>query len=257
VKFARNLLVASTLLILLAGCFSPAPVNPGGAGTNAPAAPSEPATVESLAFNASGLLGGTAAPSFGDGDPGEVSVVSIGALVKPGYGSATLLFAFRNNTPAAIAHVDWIGTARADGAMVATGSSQGTIPAQVAPGEVGLAYIYFENGDSIPEGAEYEFEVETSPADMSFYNSAPLRVTEANVVGDSIVGAATNDTGAEVTGPYSVQIFCFDGDALIGHSLSFAEQDGDLEPDHTATFSVSLYDDPCPTFAVGVDGYFS
>ena len=56
-----------------------------------------------------------------------MSVVQIGPLVEDGIGSATLPFAFRNNTSEGISHVDWTGTARSGGSIVATGSSQGTI----------------------------------------------------------------------------------------------------------------------------------
>lgn len=167
----------------------------------------------SLPFNSSGLLGGTAQPSFPDGDPGEVSVVQIGPLdVQRG----TLVFAFRNNTSETISHVDWTATARSGGSIVGTGSSQGATPSWVAPGEAGLAYIYFETAAQIPDGTEYEFAVGSSPADTTSYNTAPLKVTEANLVGTSIVGGATNNTGADATGPFSVSIYCFDGDNLTG-----------------------------------------
>jgi hypothetical protein len=244
--------------VLLSGCVFPRiDGSTGDTGPTAPpSSPDAAPSVESLPFNASGLLGGDASPEFPDGDPGEVSVVAIGPLETSALGG-TLLFAFRNNTAASIAHVDWIATARNAGAMVATGSSQGAIPAQVAPGEVGLAYIYFDNADAITDGAEYEFQVETSPADTSFYNTAPLKVTEVNVAGDSIVGAATNETGSEADGPFSVQVYCFDGDTILSQRLTFAEQSGPIDDGGTVTFSVDLFGEPCPSFAVGVDGYFS
>jgi hypothetical protein len=43
--------------------------------------------------------------------------------------SAALPFAFRNNASESISHVDWTGTARSGGSILAAGSSQGTIPA--------------------------------------------------------------------------------------------------------------------------------
>lgn len=98
------------------------------------------------------------------GDADKVAVVQIGPLQKE---SGTLIFAFRNNTSDGISHVDWTATARSGGAIVATGSSQGTIPAQVKPGETGLAYIYFDNSAAIPDDVEYEFTVSTIPIDTS------------------------------------------------------------------------------------------
>lgn len=247
--------------LLLTSCSSSD--GPAEGGSTPASTPTEEAvstevavSVESLPFDASGLLGGTAQPTFPDGERGEVSVVQVGPLTKPGVG-ATLLFAFRNNTSEGISHVDWSATVRSDGAIVSTGSSQGTIPDQVQPGEVGLAYIYFENGEVIPDGAEYEFTVDTSPVNTDPYNTAPFRVTEANVSGDAIVGSATNETGAEATGPYSVSVYCFDGDNLLSQFTSFAEQDGEIEDGGTVTFSAGLYGDECPSFVVGVGGYFS
>jgi len=210
--------------------------------------------IESLPFNASGLLGGTAQPNFPDGEASEVSVVQIGPLDRD---SGSLIFAFRNNTNKGISHVDWSATARTGGSIVATGSSQGTIPDQVQPGEVGLAYIYFDNSAAVDDGAEYEFTVSSSPVDTSSYNTAPFKVTEVNLVGDSIVGAATNETGAEATGPYSVGVYCFDGDNLISQFTDFAEQDGDIANGGTVTFSAPLYGADCPSFILGVGGYFS
>jgi len=214
----------------------------------------EDAAVELLPFNASGLLGGTARPHFEDGESGEVSVVQVGPLDTD---QGILLFAFRNNTTEGISHVDWTATARSGGSIVGTGSSQGTIPAQVAPGEVGLGYIFFENAGALPGNAEYEFAVETSPVDTTSYNTAPLTVTEVNVVGQAIVGSATNETGASTEGPYSVAMYCFAGNDLAWYTSSFTEQDGPIEDGGIATFTVDLYGDTCAKYVIGVDGYFS
>lgn len=214
----------------------------------------EETAVEALPFNASGLLGGTARPRFDDGEPGEVSVVQVGPLDTD---QGILLFAFRNNTTDGISHVDWTATARSGGSIVGTGSSQGTIPAQVAPGEVGLGYIFFENAGALPGNAEYEFAVETSPVDTTSYNTAPLTVTEVNLVGQAIVGSATNETGASTEGPFSVAMYCFEGNDLAWYTSSFTEQDGPIEDGGIATFTVDLYGDRCAKYVIGVDGYFS
>lgn len=255
--------LAATMLPLTACSAADDPDNPGSTPASTPdetAPPSEEtqepedATVEPLPFNASGLLGGTARPRFNDGESGEVSVVQVGPLDTD---QGILLFAFRNNTTEGISHVDWTATARSGGSIVGTGSSQGTIPAQVAPGEVGLGYIFFENAGAIPGNAEYEFSVETSPVDTSSYNTAPLTVTEVNLVGQAIVGSATNQTGASTEGPYSVAMYCFEGNDLAWYTSSFTEQDGPIEDGGTATFTVDLYGDTCAKYVIGVDGYFS
>ena len=90
----------------------------------------KPKDVTPQPFNAGGLLNGDANPEFPAGDPDKVAVVAQAPIDKDNdFGSATLTFAFRNNTDAAISHVDWTATATADGKLVATGSSQGTQPA--------------------------------------------------------------------------------------------------------------------------------
>ncbi|MCT9002346.1 hypothetical protein [Microbacterium memoriense] len=247
-------IIAATLLLTACGSSSePAAVEPDTV-TSAPAEEPAATEVEPLPFNASGYLGGTAQPNLDAGEPDEVSVVQIGPLDSA---SGTLIFAFRNNTSESISHVDWTATARSGGSIAATGSSQGTTPAQLQPGEAGLSYIYFDNADAIPADAEYEFQVSTSAADTSPYNTAPLTVTEANVSGDSIVGGATNETGAETTGPYSVEVYCFEGDTLLSSMITFAEQTDEIPDGGTVTFSANLFGDSCPTFVLGVSGYFA
>lgn len=99
-------------------------------------------------FNSGGFLGSNANPTLPAGDSGKVSVVSQGPLKPDGVGGGSLLFAFRNNTTKAVSHVDFTGTATASGNLVASGQSQGTIPAQVQPGEAGFAFIYFSDVSS-------------------------------------------------------------------------------------------------------------
>jgi hypothetical protein len=245
---ARIVVVLAATLLPLTACGS------SGGDDDAKGGSTTASTPKPLPFNASGLLGGNAQPNFPKGTPGKVSVVQVGPLDTS---QGILLFAFRNNTPEGISHVDWSATARSGGAIVSTGSSQGTTPAQVQPGEVGLSYIFFENSKAIPDDTEYEFKAESSPIDTESFNTAPLKVTEANLAGGAVVGSATNETGASTQGPYSVPVYCFDGDNLLRYRGGFAEQDGPIEAGGKATFTVDLFGEKCPTFAVGVDGYFS
>lgn len=230
---------------------------PSGSSATVSTPASTPSSAPSAApFNVGGYLAGTAKPSLPAGEPGQVAVVSQGPLKKPGVG-AVLPVAFRNNTSAAVSHIDLTATARLNGKLVASGQSQGTAPAQVQPGEVGLGFIYFEDEKSMPDkGLKYEFTAKTSPADTSSYNTAPLTVGEATANGSSIVGTATNKTGKPLTGPYSVQVYCFTGNKLTEHVGAFADQDGDIAADAKVSFTVPLYDTKCPNFTVGVAGYF-
>lgn len=246
-KLATGIILCASAA--LAACGSGDGNSNGGAETHS----EQSENVAVQPYNVSGFLGGNANPNLPEGEQGEVSVVQIGPLNKD---SGTLPFAFRNNTNEEIAHIDWSATARNGGEVVGSGSSQGTSPAQVQPGEVGFSYIYFDNGEALPDDTEYEFSSDSTPAGPSSYNTAPFTVTEANLVGDAIVGSATNETGNKVSGPYSVSIYCFDGDKLVSDINTFASPDGDLDDGGTTSFSADLYSTPCETYSVGVSGYF-
>ena len=49
----------------------------------------------------------------------------------------------------------------------------------------------------------------------------------------------------------------FEGDALLSSMITFAEQTDEVPDGGAVTFSANLFGDPCPTFVVGVSGYFS
>lgn len=216
-----------------------------------------PTQVSPQPLFAGGLLKGDANPKFADGDPGKIAVIAQATLDKsPGMDSATLVFAFRNNTDQTIGGVDWTATARSGGDLVATGSNQGWSPAVIGPGEVGLSYIYFEAGGNIPDtGATYEFTPKPREAQTGeFGDIAPLEIGEYSRKGKTIVGSATNKTGQTVNGPIGVDVYCIDGDNLTGHTQSYAEEDS-VESDGTVNFTVTLYDE-CKTFTISASGYF-
>lgn len=265
----NHVLVALTALAVatLAGCSSTSggdqPGNEGGvttpAATSAATASAEETTsaqVVPLGLNADGLLGGNATVTdFDAGEQGVVSTVDVGQFDA---GSGTLPFVFRNNTSEAVSHVNASATVRdAGGALTATGSSQGTVPAQIPPGGLGLAYIFLEQGE-VPDGATFEYTFDTSPADTSSYNTGDLQVTEASATDDGVIGTATNQTDATLTGPYSADVYCFDeSGTLLSHTRGFANEMNDVPPAGTVSFSTSFYGDECPTFLTGVTGYFS
>jgi hypothetical protein len=252
--------LGAVALLLLAGCSTSSTSNvaAGTVGESSTASPTPTSTtVAALPFNAGGYLAGNATPKVAAGDAGKVSVVTTAPLKTDGSGGGTVAFAFRNNTAAPISHVDFTGTASAGGKVVASGSSQDTIPAQVKPGEAGFGYLYFEDVSSVPQsGVQYNFKTSTMPADTSSFNSAPLNVTQADNNGKSIIGTAVNKTGKALTGPYSVGIYCLSGDTLTASTLDYATETGDIEADATVSFSHDLYDTPCNTFTVGVSGWF-
>jgi hypothetical protein len=267
-RTGRLALGCVALAALLAACSSGSSGDESTAGTLtargqghtiAPiSTPSAGAAPTPLTVNASGLLKGNAKPDFPAGQAGKISVVAIGPLQK-NLGSGTLPVAFRNNTARSIAHVDLTSTARlSSGKVVGTGSSQDVVPAQVQPGGVGLAYIYFEAAKAIPKAhVRYTFAADSSPADASSYNTAPVKITQANLVGGAIQGVGVNETGHEISGPYSVDAFCFtpSGD-LASVQTDFANEDGNIPPGGTISYSLDLYGTKCPRFLVGSSGFF-
>jgi len=249
-------LVATSTLLLVGCSASPTSNVPAGSLTDSATAKATPTTAAAATFNAGGYLGGNAKPTLPDGESGKIAVVS--QLLKPdGTGGASLLFAFRNNTDKAVSHVDFTATATANGKLVATGESQGTIPAQVRPGEAGLGYIFFEDASSIPSsGTTYDFKASSMPADTSSFNTAPLTVSQATNNGTSVIGSAVNKTGKPLAGPYDVQIYCFAGNALTDHVLDYTTETADITAGASVSFSTELYDASCATYAVGVSGFF-
>lgn len=247
-------------LVVLAGCGSgnsatSTPRTTTASDTAAPAEETAPAQVLPLALNADGLLGGNATVTDYDaGEPGLVSVVKVGAFNAD---SGTVLFVFRNNTSEGISHVDATATVRdAAGALAANGTSQGTVPAQIPPGGLGLAYIYLSEG-GVPDGATFEFKFDTLPVDTSSYNTGDLKVTETAITDGGVIGTAANQTDATMTGPYSVTYYCFDeAGTPVSVNMDYANEDNDVAPAGTVSFSTTFYH-ACPTFLVGVSGYFN
>lgn len=255
--FAAPVLVST---VLLSGCGSDdtaASSDSGKSTTSTETDEDATAEVVSQPFNASGLFAGDANPSLPDGDAREVAVVATAPLDKDkDFGSASLAFVFRNNTDQSLSDVDWSATARAGGELVATGSNHSTIPSLIAPGEVGVSYIYFEEGLDIPDaGATYEFTPQPREADGSV-GRAPLVVGEIHRKGETVVGTATNETGKGLAGPYGVEMFCFDGDEITGWGGSgFTEEDANIDPDGQVHFTEHLVGD-CKTYALTVGGFY-
>lgn len=246
--------------LLLVGCSAGGDSGSSNGSKSTPsssAAAAKDAAPAAQPFNVGGLLAGNASPTYDAGDTGKVAVVSRGTLKKDMIGGAVLPIAYRNNTSKAIAHVDFTGAASAGGVLVGSGLSQGSTPAQVQPGEIGFAYIYFSDASSFPDtGVTYEFTVTNSPADKSPYNTAPLTVSQSSNNGTSIIGAAVNKTGAALTGPYSVDVYCFSGNDLADEIVDFADQSSDIPASGQVTFTVQLLDRACSSYAFGVSGYY-
>lgn len=220
--------------------------------TTEPGTPAKAVTPQPLF--ASKYLRGDAKPSLPAGAKGKIAVIAQAPLDKVAAGGfASLPFVFRNNTDESVGSVSWTATARVGGKLIATGSDQGSIPAVIAPGEVGLAYIYFDAGASIPDsGVKFEFKATGRPVD-AILGPAPLVIGEYERNGGQFIGSATNKTKKEISGPISVSIYCFDGSNLGTETRGFAEENS-VAPGEDANFTVTVYD-PCKTFVMAVDGH--
>jgi hypothetical protein len=165
----------------------------------------------------------------------------------------------RNNTSAAVAHVQVSATAKDQGGkIVASGSSQGTDPSAIEPGQWALAYIYFEPGSALTPDDMLSFTFQSMPASTDSFNTATIQVTQANLSGSSIAGGVQNTTGHPVQGPISIHAYCLSsaGDPTSEVGGFTSNSPGDLAPNAAGSFQLDLYDQECASFLVGASGYY-
>lgn len=253
------LLCAASLAITACGSSSPksstAPSSPSRTSATASATASAAAPVVAQ----SSLLAGNAHPHYPAGTPGQVSVV-YQAPVQPQSNGTSVPIVIRNNTNAAIAHVDITATTKdPSGKIVASGSSQETDPSTIDPGQWGLSFIFYMPGTALAANDTLSFSFQTMPATTSSYNTAAIQVTQANLSGSFISGGVQNTTGHAVQGPVSVNVYCLnsagDPTSTVGGFTSGSS--GNLAVGATDSFQIGLYDQSCPSFLVGASGFYS
>jgi len=199
---------------------------------------------------ASELLQGNASPPFPAGSPGGIAVVATGSALGD---DGALPLVVRNNTADAAYGIAATGRALQGGKLVGSGESQGFQPAVVQPGEVAIGYVYF--GDTVPDGATFELAATADDEPGEIVPEVGLPVTELNLLkgqfGNTIVGTVTSPLDHAVDQKASALAMCFDeaGKPLSTHS---GYTDGEQLPAKgTASFSIDLFDDPCPVYLVG------
>jgi hypothetical protein len=206
------------------------------------------------------VMAGNVAPSYPTGDADQIAVVALGPITYSPTGGI-LPIALRNNTAAAVSRISITGTAEdASGAAIATASSQQQVePAQLAPGQLGYSFIHFDvSAPQVPPGSTYEFTIKSNPADTSALNTASVKVNTASTSSDSIVGSATNTTGAKLQGPYSVQAFCFDAQGNLNSSQAMTtDQIGDIPAGGTVKYAIPLHGSSCSHYLVGISGLYT
>jgi hypothetical protein len=260
VKHRLILVCAASLCVAACGSSSSNSLT-GSSSSSSTAAQPQPraSTIAATATPQSTLLAGNAHPKYPRGAPGQVSIV-YQAPIQPQPTGTSVPIVFRNNTSAAIAHVDVSATAKdPTGKIVASGASQGTDPSTVQPGQRAFAFIYFESGTDLTSNDTLSFSFQTTPASTESFNTAAIQVTQANLSGSSIAGGVQNRTGHPVEGPISVHAYCLNssGDPTSVVTGFTSSSTGNLAPDATDSFQLDLYDQSCQSFLVGASGYYS
>jgi len=204
-------------------------------------------------------LVGTANPTVPEGVKGQLDVVANGPLDE---NSGSVPVAVRNNTGRAVTAVEVQGSARdSSGALVGSGSSQGLEPAAIAPGEIGIGYVFFSG--KAPNASQFTFTTTSKPSKgpgrdyFAGVSVAEHNKTEENngFLTGHIVGTVVNPLQVTVTGPISVLAMCFDANGQPTKTVSgFAEGD-ELAIGASTTFSADYYESPCPAYLVGASGY--
>lgn len=217
-------------------------LSPSSATSTPPAASAED---EVFSF----LLGDNL-PPLPEGDPDIVAVIAVGAPVR-----SSVPVVVRNNTGTTVALDDVFGVARdQQGTLVLSGEVSNVAPYRLPPGQIAVGYVYF--GEDVPEGVTLEFEPQAEPFEESEFGSQDLRVIEAEVAADGIVGIAGNPTAEKLSGPFSVTGVCFDSSGEVrGYYSAFAAKDK-LQVDESTPFSATFYGEgPCETHVIGLSGY--
>ncbi|MGQ0844339.1 MAG: hypothetical protein ACT4QF_09395 [Sporichthyaceae bacterium] len=199
---------------------------------------------------------GNAHPVYPLGKPGAIDVVHLAFLVPELLGS-TLALVVRNNSDLIAADIELDVRVRKAGQMLAGGNNRGagTYPTVVPPGGLALVYVTFDQKLPVDPSYTYDFvSAAKTPWELSAFKPAiSPQVTEANRVGNSVVGTLQNQSTLTLTGPFAVTVFCYD----TSQSLLYRESDidyggGDLSPGVPRSFSVDLPTDrPCPLYIVG------
>ena len=212
---------------------------------------SNPEDVESLPFGG-GVIGGNVELSYPDGEAGEVSIVGEYLRFDGGY----MHLVFRNNTDETIGKVRFDARSLVDGEKFIDGRSQNIIPAHIEPGGIGVAYIYYPASHTIPEDAEYEYEVEWRvEGDDRFFDRQDFTVTETELVEGEIAGSAVNNSDLEIDIPVDVEILCFEGTDIVEmYTARTLEPAGIVGPGESVTFSWPTIYGPCEDYAVSVIG---
>jgi hypothetical protein len=201
------------------------------------------------------MLSGNARPVFPMSTAGRVDIVSVGTpVVNVG---TTVPVIVVNKTGHTINDIEVSGPATVNGAVVASGDSQGFSPENVPNDQASFGYVFFQS--SVPSGAQFSgLKVTAATGESTYFLDAQVSgVSETtDSLGNlSVVGTVTNTNSGTMTSPISANVLCFSTQGeFLGVQTGFTSGNGDLSPGGTATFQDSLYQS-CPTYLVGSSGF--
>jgi hypothetical protein len=195
------------------------------------------------------------------GEPGKLSVVLTGPPTGS-FGSSVPVIV-RNNEDEALTDIQVTGTAReANGVLAGSGSSQGFKPFTVQPGEWAMGYVYFSS--EIPADAALDLTATGSKRSgaLRILENVDLPVVEANLVQGQfgtaeVAGIASNPSTKILDVGASVILTCFVDGKPISAEIGSTAGAASIAAGGTAPFSVSLYEQDCPVYAIGASGYAS
>ena len=205
-----------------------------------------------------GSIGGNAFPLLPAGEPGELSVIAVGAYNSSTAGAVP--FVVRNNTGKDVVGLKVSATARdAGGNPLGAGDALQVNPYSVPAGFAAFGTVDF-GGVELPPDAIFEFEAEPTPTGGVGVDAfEDLEIADASVAGDRIVGEVENAGDEAVRGPILLAAVCFDLDGnLLSHDVGTAAV-AELQPGAREAFQVTLAlvsrgQGQCPAFLVGASG---
>lgn len=227
---------------------------PGSAGTDAATDPSGSTTAGptgSATVSEYLVLHGTVSLPVASG--GTVDVVAVGET-DPDATVPTLPLVVHNNTDAPVYSVTVRALgATADGSPAATYISGPFSPTVLQPGEWAYTEAIYLEGTAVT-GALYTYEVlygesigAIMPVDLPLAGVTPAP--------GAVTGTVSNPSDADVAGPVSVTVMCFDaaGTTPTGSFATYPGTDG-IGAGESIDFTVTSEGD-CPTFAAAGSGW--
>jgi len=186
----------------------------------------------------------------------ELAVVAVGRLpALQAHQDYRLPFVVRNGMSQTMGTLNGYATVWSPGgALVATGSDQGFNPAWLLPGQEGFAFIYLEPRVKVPAGSTVKVSIGGWPLSNLSTFFTDLRVVSAKITGQQVVGVMRNPRPDTVLGPGSVTLYCVSAAGrFLGEPIWNVPMipSAGLGAGVSASFSVNLRGQSCPTFVVG------